>query len=622
MGMNQDPVSVYTSREPALNGPVADPLTVLPPEIVLRILDFTPVSALASLTVVSRAWHHFIDETHQEAIYSSPTKTSQSHTTSQPPRTARDFSFVEDYTSFSKFFENLTSWKDLCKRQTLLARNSASSQPVTQESILQVTNNAVWRFKADFKRRLFISTSHAGGLNVTDMDTGDILWQLPSILDSNSEDAVRPYAHLEYQDGMAVFDREGDAVEVWQTDQEGAARGEFRRVAVLDHDCQTRGFQLSYWTLVVVSVEGQGFVYDMKQSPPKLTTHLKIEEDAVGHLDQNEDVVVYSMGARGYHVYDKKTGEALGTLQPSQCTETYHVEPLPPLDRPGSNGALAALSTGRPSRPIFPASNPRKTRLKPVQLNKGPLPIQDGRDTSEDEWGAGMLDRDSNLFVGFSRLGCIFVCSDFRKALEDGAKNLARYSQILQCDSDGSSFDLGGWLSVRNHRIMFEIMNRAYVVALDSKNRISAEEQAAGRASSYCYLNSSAPQLACPISFMALYDDCIMSTYAVMNRPPRNEYIRANSRQTLGERRDGTTARNIRLFPTKTIRIISLAPNLEGEDRAMGGVEDPTSAGRVDPMDASQDPMLRLISMIQTADEEELPGWYNDVYDDDEWVDE
>ncbi|CAN9332610.1 unnamed protein product [Alternaria alternata] len=518
--MNQDPVSVYTSRGLALKGPVADPLTVLPPEIVLRILDFTPVSALASLTVVSRAWHHFIDETHQEAIYSSPTKTSQSHTTSQPPRTARDFSFVEDYTSFSEFFENLTSWKDLCKRQTLLARNWASSQPVTQESILQVTNNAVWRFKADFKRRLFISTSHAGGLNVTDMDTGDILWQLPSILDSNSEDAVRPYAHLEYQDGMAVFDREGDAVEVWQTDQEGAARGEFRRVAVLDHDCQTRGFQLSYWTLVVVSVEGQGFVYDMKQSPPKLITHLKIEEDAVGHLDQNEDVVVYSMGARGYHVYDKKTGEAL---------------------------ALAALSTGRPSRPIFPASNPRKTRLKPVQLNKGPLPNQDRRDTSEDEWGAGMLDRDSNLFVGFSRLGRVFVCSDFRKALEDASKNLARYSQILQCDSDGSSFDLGGWLSVRNHRIMFEIMNRAYVVALDGKNRISLEEQATGHASSYCYLNSSAPQLACPISFMALYDDCIMSTYA-----------------TLGERRDGTTARNIRLFPTKTIRIISLAPNLEG----------------------------------------------------------
>jgi hypothetical protein len=401
------------------------------------------------------------------------------------------------------------------------------SQPVTRESILQVNNHAIWRFKADFKRRLFISTSHAGGLNVTDMDTGRILWQLPSILDSDTEDSVRPYAHLEYQDGMAVFDREGDAVEVWQTDQEGTARGEFRRVAVLDHECQTRGFQLSYWTLVVVSVEGQGFVYDMKQSPPKLTTHLEIEQDAVGHLDQNEDAVVYSMGTRGYHVYDKKSGQALGTLQPSQCTEKFHVEPLPPTDAPTSNAALAALRYGRPTKRIFPPSSPRKSRLTPIRLGKGPLPKTpddaNNADNDEDEWGAGMLDRDSNLFVGFSRLGRVFVCSDLRKALEDGSKSLASHSQILECESDGSSFDLGGWLSVRNHRIMFEIQNRVYVVALDSKNRISIEEKDAGLASSYAFLTSSAPQLAVPVSFMALFDDAIMTTYAVISHFRRDK---------------------------------------------------------------------------------------------------
>jgi hypothetical protein len=359
------------------------------------------------------------------------------------------------------------------------------------------------------------------------MDTGRILWQLPSILDSDTADSVGPYAHLEYQDGMAVFDREGDAVEVWQTDQEGTARGEFRRVAVLDHECQTRGFQLSYWTLVVVSVEGQGFVYDMKQSPPKLTTHLEIEQDAVGHLDQNEDAVVYSMGTRGYHVYDKKSGQALGTLQPSQCTEKFHVEPLPPTDAPTSNAALAALRYGRPTKRIFPPSSPRKSRLTPIRLGKGPLPKTpddaNNADNDEDEWGAGMLDRDSNLFVGFSRLGRVFVCSDLRKALEDGSKSLASHSQILECESDGSSFDLGGWLSVRNHRIMFEIQNRVYVVALDSKNRISIEEKDAGLASSYAFLTSSAPQLAVPVSFMALFDDAIMTTYAVISHFRRDK---------------------------------------------------------------------------------------------------
>ncbi|KAI4949212.1 hypothetical protein J4E91_005676 [Alternaria rosae] len=582
----------------AMNVTIPDPLTVLPPEIVLRILDFTPVSALGSLTAVSPAWHEFIDGTHQEAIYSSPTKTSQPHKTSQPPGGARDFSFVNDYTSFSKLFDGITSWKDLCKRQTLLERNWNTPQPITRESILQVGNHAVWRFKADFKRRIFISTSHAGGLYVSDMDTGRILWQLPSALDTTEDHAVRPYAHLEYQDGMAAFDREGDAVEIWRTDQEGTARGEFQRVAVLDHDCQTRGFQLSYWTLVVVSVEGQGFVYDMKQNPPKLTTHLEIEQDAVGHLDQNEDVVVYSMGTRGYHVYDKQSGQALGIIQPSQFTEKYHVEPLPPTDAPSSNAALAALRYGRPSRRIFPPSSPRKSRLTPIHLGKGPLPNASSDPNEEDEWGAGMLDRGSNLFVGFSRLGRVFVCSDLRKALEDGSKNLASVSQILECESDGSTFDLGGWLSARNHRIMFEIQNRVYVVALDKDNRISVGDEAEEVRPSYSFLTSSAPQLAVPVSFMALFDDAIMTTYA-----------------TLGQRRE--EGGNGRIFPTKAIRIISLAPGLDNGDNATTEVEDPVLANLSQHIERPQDELLRLLLMFDDEpSDDDVTGL------EDEWVDE
>ncbi|KAI4645029.1 hypothetical protein J4E93_005828 [Alternaria ventricosa] len=599
-----------------MNVTIPDPLTVLPPEIVLRILDFTPVSALGSLTAVSPAWHQFIDGTHQEAIYSSPTKTSQPHKTSQPAGGARDFSFVNDYTSFSKLFDGITSWKELCKRQTLLERNWNSPQPTTRESILQVGNHAVWRFKADFKRRIFISTSHAGGLYVSDMDTGRILWQLPSALDTTEDHAVRPYAHLEYQDGMAAFDREGDAVEVWRTDQEGTARGEFQRVAVLDHDCQTRGFQLSYWTLVVVSVEGQGFVYDMKQNPPRLTTHLEIEQDAVGHLDQNEDVVVYSMGTRGYHVYDKKSGQALGILQPSQCTEKYHVEPLPPTDPPSSNAALAALRYGRPSRRIFPPSAPRKSRLTPIHLGKGPLPNASRDPNEEDEWGAGMLDRSSNLFVGFSRLGRVFVCTDLRKALEDGSKNLASVSQILECESDGSTFDLGGWLSARNHRIMFEIQNRVYIVALNKENCISVGDEAEKVGPSYSFLTSSAPQLAVPVSFMALFDDAIMTTYAVRPLLKVQDNSTADKKQTLGQRRE--EGGNGRIFPTKAIRIISLAPSLDNGDNATTEVEDPILANLSQHIERPQDELLRLLLMFdeEPSDDDDVTGL------EDEWVDE
>jgi len=485
--------------------PSTDPIAVLPPEIVLQILDFSPIPALASLTAVSRAWHQFIDVTHQEAIYSSRTKTKQ------PPGAARDLSAVSDSLSFCKLFEDTTSWKDLCKRQTLLAHNWAQRRPITRESVLQVGNDPVWRFRADFKRRFFVSTSHAGGLNVTDMDTGRILWRLPSTM-VRDEDAVRPYAHLEYQDGMAVFDSEGDALEVWQAGLEGAARGEFRRIAILNHDCQTRGFQLSYWTLCVISNQGQGFVYDMTERPPKLITHIHTAHGAVGHLDQSEDAVIYSLGTQGYRVHDKKSGEFLGVLQPLHASTKFHIRP-PTTPSISAGAALAGAARHGLTRQYLPSEAIRKDCLTPIEIAKGPLPPPSDPDHvyhREDEWGAGMLHGD--LFVGFSRAGRIFVCSNWRKALQDQA-SFAKSSSILECESNGSSFDLGGWLSVRNHRVMFEIEDRIYVVALDEYDQIQNVDQPAR--ASYSLLTSSAPQLAVPVSFMALYDDAIMTTYTV-----------------------------------------------------------------------------------------------------------
>lgn len=485
----------------AVKRSVADPLAVFPPEIVLRILEFSSVSTLASLLAVSKAWHQFIDVTHQHAIYGAESKTTQ------PPGGTRDFTFLSNTCSVSGFFDATSSWKELCKRQTLLARNWVAQHPASQESVLQIGNDPVWRFRADFKRRFFISTSHAGGLNVTDMDSGRILWRLPSTLDQD-EDAVRPYAHLEYQDGMAVFDREGDAVEVWQADLDGASRGEFRRIAILNHDCQTRGFQLSYWTLCVVSNEGQGFVYDMTQCPPVLTTHLEIEQGAVGHLDQCEDAVIYSIGAKGYYAYDKKSGNFLGVLQPSNCTEIYHIRSPPASPRAGPSLADPASHT-----PDGRARGIRREVIAPIRIAKGPLPVPSDPEhvrRGEDEWGAGMLD--GELFVGFSRAGRVFMSSEWRKALHD-QPSLATHSALLECESDGSSFDLGGWLSVRDHRVLFEIQDRVYVVALDNDNRIQDLENP--QRASFSILTSSAPQLAVPVSYMTLCDDAIMTTYTV-----------------------------------------------------------------------------------------------------------
>ncbi|CAG7920528.1 unnamed protein product [Penicillium olsonii] len=596
---------------------LADPLTVLPPEIILQILHFTPVSALASLTAASKAWHEFIDFTHQEVIYTAESKTAQ------PPGGSRDFSFLSGSHSFANYFKGTESWKDLCKRQTLLARNWADPRPISQESVLQIGNDPVWRFRADFKRRFFVSSSHAGGLNVSDMDTGEILWQLPSMLDSD-KDAVRPYAHLEYQDGMVVFDSVGDSIEVWQTDQPGTKRGEFQRIGILHHDCQTRGFQLSYWTLCVVSNEGQGFVYDMTQRPPQLKTRLKIESEGIGHLDQSEDVVIYSMGKKGYFAYDKESGACLGTLQPSQVSDKYNVRP-PPANSMSAGAALAGAARLGPTHSFSPTGAPRRDCLAPIDIKKGPLPPPEDPEHvrhGEDDWGAGMLH--GNLFVGFSRAGRVFICSDFRKALRDRA-SLEATSSILECESDGSSFDLGGWLSIRNHRVMFEVQDRIYVVALDDNDRIQDAEKPTR--ASYALLTSSAPQLAVPISYMALADDAIMTTYTTLGWRDSNA-PRGHPPQV------GTNPP--RVFPTKAIRIVSLAPDLStksGSASTKGAPEDPEvedDLRRSLPGEDSwrtQAGLLQLLSMLGDQaglDESDLEGdeWESvdehDDYEDEE----
>lgn len=483
--------------EPATDVPdTTDPLVLLPSEIVLRIIEYAELSSVASLTQLTRTWHAFIDETHQDAIYSSPSKAER-------PLDTKSFDFLNESLDYNKYYNNIQSWKDLCKRQTLLSRGWKRERPVTREATIQIGNDPIWRFRPDFKRRIFLSTSQMGGLNVTDMDSGNLLWRLDA-------DTVRPFAHLEYNDGTAVWDREGDAVEVWKTDIDGTnlAKGEFKRVAVLEHDRQTRGFQLTDDILCVVSSEKKGYVYSLT-GETRLLREIDIPQGAVGHLDQGTDVVVYSLGHNGYHFYDKATGESLGELRPCHTGTTYHIDhPKSQLDC-----RLGVGSVGRASD-TYPPQFPGRHRTVPLQIQKGKQPsrsIVTDIPLEEDEWGAGMLD--GNMFAGVSRGGRVFVCSDWRRALTSRV-GFAMTTANLECDSDGSTFDLGGWLAIRSHKLMFETQDRSYIIGLDDNNMIKAHDENPPRPS-YAFATSSAAQLAVPVSFMGIYDDCVMTTYTV-----------------------------------------------------------------------------------------------------------
>lgn len=169
-----------------------DPLAALPAEIVLRILEFASIGTIAALTRTSRPWQAFIDQIHQDAIYAA-------HLPRVSPATT-----PHDYMGALKAFRpdsvssGVNSWKEACRRRCLLQDAWNSSDPMPIASVIQIGVHPVWRFKPDFDRRLIMSTSQAGGVNVIDMDTGDLLWSL-------GRHDVRPFAHLEYQNGTAVW---------------------------------------------------------------------------------------------------------------------------------------------------------------------------------------------------------------------------------------------------------------------------------------------------------------------------------------------------------------------------------------------------------------------------------
>ncbi|TKA75597.1 hypothetical protein B0A55_06347 [Friedmanniomyces simplex] len=567
-----------------------DPLMVLPPELVLRILEFTPTSSLASLTTTTKGWHQFIDVTHQEAIYSVYSKPIRPIGSEDPA----------DTTSFSRYLEGATSSKELCKRQTLLSGNWTSDQPSTTESVLQIGNGPVWRFRPDFKRRFFVSTSQAGGFNVTDMDSGKLLWRLPSTL-QRDQDSVRPYAHLEYEDGMAVFDREGNALEVWQTGLDGLRRGEFKRLAVLPHERQTRGFQLSGGTLCVASTEGEGLVYDMRQQPPRLTRRMVIAEDAVGHLYQDAGVVMYSMGERGYHFYDKHSGDSLGILKPGPAVSRYHI--------PHPDRAPEIAQHGSTARPFAP-SMPRQAGLVPLTVKNGPLMRDRGSmeaPLAEDEWGAGALD--GKLMVGFSRAGRVYICPDWRQALQH--EGHYEHSAVIECEYGNTDFDLGGWLSVRNHRVMFEVRDFIYIVALDDEDNVQRLGTGSKIRPSYAYPSYSASQLAEPVSFMALFDDCVMSTHGTLGWRIQDSNITAGDNDSDPDEENAAEEGPARIFPTKMIRTLSFAPQAEPPRAALWEASSSTPSSSSISRESTRAPrysqteLQRVVSLLDEDDGED-----------------
>lgn len=203
----------------------------------------------------------------------------------------------------------------------------------------------------------------------------------------------------------------------------------------------------------------------------------------------------------------------------------------------------------------FPPQNPQTDRLVSCRILRGPLrsnhPVPIAVHTpamADDDWGAAMLN--GKTMVGVSRGGRIMVCTDWERALRS-EDDFAAVTSLIECEpSTGADFDLGGWLSIHKtpagKRILLEIKNRIYILRLDPQDLLDIKLP-------ILVATTSSPSLGVPVSFMGVYDDCIMSTFTMV-RP----HMDIPDEDDVNE--EGYP--NLRVVPTKLIRVLTVAPEL------------------------------------------------------------
>ncbi|TIB74750.1 hypothetical protein E3Q24_00441 [Wallemia mellicola] len=475
-----------------------DPLLAFPPELVLRILAELDVQSLSNMRTSNKSWNTFID-VHEDVLFN----------------VVRD-KFGRMYDDIWKTTETIgagynecSNWRDYFRNDNRINENLKSDAPKVFERFVNTGNTLTWRFKPDFEKQFVVVTAHQGGVKVFDINTSELLWEIP-------EADVRPHAHLEYSNGYFCIDRFGNALEVWrrndienqyrsEDNKVEEKRGHFTRVTILPHERETRGFQLCYPHLSVVSSEGHGYLYDVAGAP-SLVRQIDIESGAIGHLDQCPTAIAFSIGTHGYHFHSKEDGRLLGVFPPEESNLTpanfFHVHhPQPPM--PGSSARTEEISN----------QHIASTRIGRGKLKDHPsertMP-QDLPALRSDDWGAGMID--GPYFVGISRSGRLVLCSDWEATLAE--PNLASQTvSVLESETDDSRFDLGGWLSVRHGKVLFEVSDRIYILHLPAQGELINPENSPPIQT---LPSNSYAQLPVPISYMSVHSDAIMSTYATL----------------------------------------------------------------------------------------------------------
>jgi hypothetical protein len=174
----------------------------LPVDILLYIISFLSIEEIQPLALLSRKWSNFIS-THESVIYHNVAIYHGMVASGHDLKTS-----IKNDEWETNWLDDCNSWRDYAQRHIKLEKAWLGERLVS-ESQIDGAGKAVWRLKVDPVERTALTTSTRGGLNVVCVETNDLLWSLP-------RNYVRTWAHLEFSDGFAIFDREEMELEVWR----------------------------------------------------------------------------------------------------------------------------------------------------------------------------------------------------------------------------------------------------------------------------------------------------------------------------------------------------------------------------------------------------------------------
>ncbi|PWN23676.1 hypothetical protein BCV69DRAFT_295994 [Microstroma glucosiphilum] len=445
-----------------------DPLVALPHELVLRILTYLDLPALTKVELLSRTWNA-LSKFHSRLLWAAQAQAMDDEKMRVTGLEARqvgvtdaDLSAAIDQKACAMrdTWTGIGDWKEYCKRQYLITSNLAREHPSFVSQEFRTVD--AWRLRVDYEARLLIVTSIRGGLFVYDLDSSP---STPELLWSRNGEEIGPYAHLEYSKGtLATNPSVEGTIEIWRrteligaeklralghsindpdsgrstgardTKQARISPGTFTRLGRLPHDNSVRGFHLRYHTLCVVSEMRRAWVWDLSTDDPALVRELEIEEGAQGHLEQDDDVVMFAM-TDGYHIFNKATGQMLGKIRymPDLTARNFSH-----LNNPPRFNAWPHQRETRKKKdtPIPLDDRHISLELKPgTSSDESHLWAESLGDMASQEWGAGMLC--GSIMVGVSKEGFTVIVSDWPRLLKNQVK-AADVVSFIECDPQDS----------------------------------------------------------------------------------------------------------------------------------------------------------------------------------------